>query len=63
MKKIIVALALFIYASSATLVASDISDAERNLKSAQKKLSSVTSKRDKALAMDTKVFPILLNSL
>ena len=48
MKKIIIALALLICASSATLIASDVSDAKRSLKSAQKELSSVTSKRDKA---------------
>lgn len=48
MKKIIVALALLICASSATLIASDVSDAKRSLKSAQKELSSVTTKRNKA---------------
>lgn len=48
MKKFLFALALFISASSVSLVASDLSDAKRSLKSAQKELSSVTSKRDKA---------------
>lgn len=48
MKKYLFALALFISASSVSLVASDLSDAKRSLKSAQKELSSVTSKRDKA---------------
>lgn len=44
MKKFILMLALFICASSISLVASD---AKRNLKSAQKELSTVTIKRDK----------------
>ena len=48
MKKFIFALALLVCANSVSLVASDISDAKNNLKSAQKELSSVTSKRDKA---------------
>ena len=48
MKRIIIAFAIFICASSITLFASDLSEAKRNLKSAQKELSSVTSKRNKA---------------
>ena len=48
MKKFILMMAFLICASSISLVASDTSDAKRNLKSAQKELASVTSKRDKA---------------
>lgn len=48
MKKFLFALALLMCASIVSLVASDLSDAKRSLKSAQKELSSVISKRDKA---------------
>ena len=41
-------MALLICACSVTLVASDLSDAKRNLKSAQRELTSVTHKRDRA---------------
>ena len=48
MKKFLFAFLLLICTSNVSLVASDLSDAKRSLKSAQKELSSVTSKRDKA---------------
>ncbi len=53
MKRIILALALFICASNVALTASDVSDVQRELKSAQKELSSLTSKRDKAQRKQT----------
>lgn len=53
MKRIILALALFICASNVSLTASEVSDVQRELKSAQKELSSLTSKRDKAQRKQT----------
>ena len=47
MKKFLFAFLLLICTSNVSLVASDLSDAKSSLKSAQKELSAISSKRDK----------------
>lgn len=48
MKRFLIALALLLCASGVTLVASELSDAKHSLKSAERELSFIISKRDRA---------------